>query len=513
MQYKGTYSNLFEALKAFPNGAADDDFVVISDKIYRWSKRRGTFVTDNVHVPEIPDRSPVITLFTELTSSGILTDHMGNKWQLQPWAERGGVPTITVEDVTTDSTYGYPELTGKYEAIYLVTLTHEDSGCSLWYKIIKNGEEPETYSKYYEPIIIRENGIYQIVAKAKKEGQADSEIVRSDSFKVTRVIVSENHSEIAIQEFYYDDVPCISGTASPHLKYQQTKSCVYTDGTTASLTPVSSGATLSFSKIANLTIDELTGDIRFTSYDMKTRQLLGTVTVTIALNGKTATKTVSVYQSGKTNKPVNQIKWTNGKNPEGQHYPQGTTLTAGVDFEAYTNDGATITYYYIDGGEKSEIRDTVTINQDMAIGAHAAETSMYDESYREAHISIKEEVTTYYGSGLTASQLETIAQGGGGVGLIYPSGPYNHEAVHDYNNINGQISGISDGVLWLATTHLTDNIVATINQGGFNFQIDPDSWTTCEDSFFDDGIHYWVRYTIIEVDAILKSITFTPNNS
>ena len=78
MQYKGTFTDIFAALKAFPNGAGDDDFVVISGKIHRWSKHKGTFVTDTVHAPEMPDNNPCITLFTSLTNSGILTDYMGN---------------------------------------------------------------------------------------------------------------------------------------------------------------------------------------------------------------------------------------------------------------------------------------------------------------------------------------------------------------------------------------------------------------------------------------------------
>ena len=454
-------------------------------------------------------------MLVSISENGLAVDKYGRRWKFLPWGETLAVPTITVQDVTTDSEYGYPSLVGKYEAIYLVTLNHEDDGCSLWYKIIKNGEEPETYSKYYEPILIKENGIYQIMAKAKKDGQADSEIVRSDSFKVTRVIVSENHSEIAIQEFYYDDVPCTSGTASPHLKYQQTKSCVYTDGTTASLTPVSSGATLSFSKIANLTIDELTGDIRFTSYDMKTRQFLGTVTVTVTLNGKTATKTASVYQLGKTGKPKNQIKWTNGKNPEGQHYPQGTILTAGVDFEAYTNDEADITYYYMEEGHMVEIRDTVTINKNMVIGAHAAETAMYDESNREAQVFLQERIDMYLGWGLSQGDLDTIVTNGDGATLVHNSGQYNSTAVTRSGDISEHLSnqGIEDAVLWIATSNLSD-VNISIKQNGIPITIDRDSWSDFSPemtTFVDNGTLYYVQYLVLEENADLVSITYTRN--
>lgn len=510
MRHRGDFTDIFEALKVFPKGIADDDIVTISGKIYKWSKRRCTFVTDGVHVPQPGDNHPVITLFTSLTADGVLTDFMGNKWQLAAWGDRVAVPTITVQDVTTDSEYGYPSLVGKYEAVYLVTLEHEDSEAEVWYKIIKDGSEPETFSKYYEPFIIRENGVYQIVAKARKAGTEESVVAQSDRFKVTRVVTSETYSNIIVTEFRYDDVPYVGGTAKPHLAYQQTGSRVYTDGTTESITPVTSGATLLFTRLAG--IDALTGDFPVLRNDWKARNNLGVVTVQITLNGKTTTKTTTVYQQGNTNKPVNKLKWVNGKNPTAQQYPQGTLLTIGTDFEAYTNDGAEITYYTYEGTQKVEIIDSITVTKSMVIGATSAETMMYDESTIEAQVFVRGIPDIYYGFGISQSNLTTIVDSGDGSSLVRPGAHYPFGEIYAPGNVNESIEngGIQDAVLWIAISSSINVDINTvqvlINQGGFSVSIN--QWLECDATFKENNVIYSVYYTPLENNAILASINY-----
>lgn len=385
MQYKGTYSNLFEALKAFPNGAADDDFVVISDKIYRWSKRRGTFVTDNVHVPEIPDRSPVITLFTELTSSGILTDHMGNKWQLQPFAERVSMPLITVQDVTTDSTYGYPELTGQRNAIYLVTIEDTDENSQLEYKIIKDGNEPAVWEAYDEPVIIRNNGVYQIAARARKSGVTDSEIAKSDAFNVIRKKYATDYGNVGIVQFTYGTLPATNGTKSPTLSYGQTYTDRYTDGSTYQ-NGITSGATLSFRAVYSHTgytsLDTSTGEVTFAANDGISQRDIVSVEVNVSLNGKTTTGTVDVKQSG-IEATDNVIIWDT--DPSSGAHSIGDT----VNFAAHTEDGAVFTFkkgntaitpitktddVYSGSVTLSDATTVITANA-AAVGVHRATTS------------------------------------------------------------------------------------------------------------------------------------------
>ena len=507
MRYRGTFTDIWEALKAFPKGAEDGDFVVISGKVHTWNRRRGMFTTNEAHVPE-DHNQPVITLFTELTDGGVLTDYMGNKWQLQPFAERVSIPTITVQDVTTDSEYGYPLLVGKYEAVYLVTLEHEDSEAEVWYKIIKDGNEPETFSKYYEPFIIRENGVYQIVAKAKKAGTEESVVAQSDRFKVTRAIVSENYSSIIVTQFSYDELPYMGGTAKPKLSYQQTGRRTYTDGTMESITPVTTGATLTFSRTAG--IDTLTGDFPVTPWEMEARHDLGTISLTISLNGVTATASTKVWQQGKTNKPVNQIKWVSGKEPL-RKYPLDTILTVGVDFEAYTNDDAEITYYTYDEGHKVPITDTITISQDLIIGARAAETYACKESTREEQVFVDRIADVYCGGQINVSTLKALAATDNLIDLITNSSvyPYQHIAVYgstDNINVPIQNSGISDGIFWVAYAARTMPEVILAQNG---VEIEPTWYDDLgeHDTIYDGGALYRVKYTFLEEQATLKSVT------
>lgn len=508
MRHRGDFTDIFEALKVFPKGIADDDIVTISGKIYKWSKRRCTFVTDGVHVPQPGDSHPVITLFTSLTADGILTDFMGHKWQLAPWGDRVAVPTITVQDVTTDSEHGYPLLVGKYEAVYLVTLEHEDSEAEVWYKIIKDGNEPETFSKYYEPFIIRENGVYQIVAKAKKAGTEESVVARSERFKVTRVVVSETYSDIMVTQFKYNDVPAAGGTAKPQLAYQQAGSRVYTDGTTESITPITSGATLTFTRTGG--IDPLTGDIGgIGKWSYTYRRSLGVVTLAIALNGKTATMTTEVFQSGETDKKFNEIKWVSGKNPGINRYAEGTVLTAGTDFEAYTDDNAEITYYTYVNGQRVDIVDTITVYNGTIIAAESAETEMYRSAIKEEVVYKLGIPIIYYGSRIAQTALEYIMNRDEGAILVQGT-TYNHGGIEEQGDVNERIYGMADGVLWIASTVDdigVEDMTVIISQGFAEFEIDHDSWTHLGGFIYNDR-YYDVAYVPLEANATLKSITY-----
>lgn len=386
MQYKGTFTDIFAALKAFPNGAGDDDFVVISGKIHRWSKHKGTFVTDTVHAPEMPDNNPCITLFTSLTNSGILTDYMGNRWQLSPFAERVSMPAITVEDVTTDTTYGYPELTGQRNAVYLITIEDEDDECDIEYKIIKDGNEPAVWEAYDEPFIIRNNGVYQIAARARKSGVADSEIARSDAFQVIRKKYATDYDNIQITQFTYGTLDATLGTKTPTLIYAQPVIERYTDGTSASPGAIIVGAAISYRLVNSDTgysaLNTSNGTITYTANPNLTQRTIATVEVTVSLNSKTKTANVAVVQAG-VEATDNVIIWDT--DPSSGAHSIGDT----VNFAAHTADGAVLTFkkgntaitpitktgdVYSGSVTLSDATTVITANA-AAVGVHRATTS------------------------------------------------------------------------------------------------------------------------------------------
>lgn len=83
MNYKGTYTNIFAVNKDFPYGGQPGDYVIISDKVHRWSKRRGTWVTDGVLVPKSDEsRDPMQTVLTDISDAGLVTDWKGHRWKL-----------------------------------------------------------------------------------------------------------------------------------------------------------------------------------------------------------------------------------------------------------------------------------------------------------------------------------------------------------------------------------------------------------------------------------------------
>ena len=452
-------------------------------------------------VPFVPDTNSS-GMIVSISDEGLAIDKYGRQWRLSPWGTIVAVPSITVADVTNDT------VAGKREAIYLVTIEHEDQEAEIKYKIIKNDDEPTAWSTYEEPFTIRENGTYQIVAKAKKQGETDSEIIKSDAFKVTRVAVSENYSAIIVTQFKYDDVSYLGGTAKPKLSYQQTGSRTYTDGTTESITPVTTGATLTFSRTGG--IDTLTGDFAVPSWVYTNRHSLGTVTLVIALNGQTVTKTTEVYQTGAADKPANQILWVTGKNPGEHHYNQGTVLTVGVDFEAYTNDDAAITYYTYEGTQRVQIVDTVTITKSMRIEAEAAETAMYRKTIKEEQIFVKGIPIMYYGYGISQTSLEEIVNDGDGAALVSPYAQYPFGEIYGYGNINEEIdnSGVSGAVLWLAIAAEVNvnDLLVYVKQGSFDVKIN--AWNSCDSTFQENGKVFYVLHTPLPVEmATLSKIT------
>lgn len=442
-------------------------------------------------------------MLVSISENGLAVDKYGRKWRFLPWGDILAVPTITLADITVTE---YPSLVGKTEAVWLVTLTHEDSECELWYKIVKNGEEPEAYSKYYEPIIIRENGIYQIVAKAKKEGQSDSVVVRSDSFKVTRVIVSETYGKPIITAFSYTDFPASGDTKLPTFKYSQSGERRYTDGSVEALTPITTGATCNFYGMDGLTPS--TGGLTVGVSTITWRHELGTVYATVTMHGVVSdTAECKVYQLAAA-KQNNYVDWV----IEPPHsVSSGQLIRPGVDFQARARYGGDVSYYYKESGTNVPITSAgITITRETVIYAEVAETTYYKKATTQATVYVEEQVQVYYGWGMNYEAFDALAHThDGGIDLIDPNSEYEWGQLAAPNNaINGQIVNPMNGVVWIAKSMSAfPNVV--IKQNGQAATI---SWADADSSFYieEGGVRrsYSIYYTIFEGDGLLEQITW-----
>ena len=506
MRHRGDFTDIFEALKVFPKGIADDDIVTISGKIYKWSKRRCTFVTDGVHVPQPGDNHPVITLFTSLTADGVLTDFMGSKWQLAPWAERVTAPTINLADITVTE---YPSLVGKTEAVWLVTLTHEDSEAEIWYKIVKNGEEPEAYSKYIEPFKLKSNGNYQIVCKAKKEGVADSEVARSETFKVVRQVVETTYGRPQIDTFAYQDFPANGGSAAPILTYHQYGSRIYTDGNTESLTPITSGATFTFRAVHYATsipysIDTLTGGLTVGKTTITHRQPIVSAYVTVHLNGTDSDEAETTIFQKAQDKSNDVIRW---EITPPQSVDSGRILVAGTDFKAYSVSGVPVKYYVLEEGTYVEIT-SIKIEKYTAIYAKTAGNEYYNPASSVQYVGVNEIPQVYYGFGLTEEEFNERAYTPDGARDLIETGSDYYQLSAPDGNIDKQLTLQTGQVFWIAFS-LRSRPNIDLRQNDYPATID---WIDADTTFYEEYASgrriYHVYYAKFRGSFTLKGITW-----
>ena len=303
MIYKGTYPDIFSALKDFPKGAGKEDFVVISGKIHRWSNSRGTWVTDGVHIPPCEEHHPQISLFKEITDGGILVDYMDRRWQLTPYVDRTTTPKITISDVTTNPVYGfdpveYPNMAGKTDAVKLVEITDSEDDCTIEYKKIVNNVEPEEWEIYTEPFTVKAEGKCKIKARAQKGDEPVSLEAVSKDFNIVRQLLKEEYSAVTISTFKYDKFPADGGTKSPTLSYKQTLKSLYTDGYQGSQ-DITSGATLTFT--GEVTINKTTGAVTLGKNNEFHDLTIGPIKVIVAMHdNKSSESTAGITQSAKS---------------------------------------------------------------------------------------------------------------------------------------------------------------------------------------------------------------------
>ena len=133
--------------------------------------------------------------------------------------------------------------------------------------------------------------------------------------EVDHVETTDTFGEISISKFTYTDISSDGGKSVPQVAYSQVKTTKnithYTDGTSrvtsSTNSTITTGATLSY---AGSLVNATTGVVTAESTDAENRAKISTVTLTVSLNGKTATKTADVYQAGKTVAPVTEVDRT-----------------------------------------------------------------------------------------------------------------------------------------------------------------------------------------------------------
>lgn len=435
-------------MKAFPKGAGDDDFVIISGKAHRWSKHRGMFVTDGVHVPEMPDKHPVITLFTELTAGGVLTDFMGNKWQLQPYAERAAAPVITVTDLTqTEYPYTtYPLMEGKRWAVAQISIEAGEPDCELEYKIIKDGDEPFAWNAFDAPFVIRQKGDYQIMARAKKTGAAESTIVYSTEFTIKPCAYEIGYRPLVIKSFTYPVAAAVveSGdiTIAPALSYGQPVYERYTDGTAKDAGERTEGATVSFAFRGGGTtttyaeIDASTGVITVDPNTSQQGRALGYAVVTVLLDEETATQETAFAQAGRT-KAANVITWDT--------VPASSIIEGDdVTFAAHALEG-TVTF---EDGEGSAISSPLeNVQNDITIVAKVAETTNYKAASDSKAVTVNAQELPFYwgmsnGNEYVPEQPSPYSSGTTLISELDEGGTFTSGDVKDYSGVSVPIACI-----------------------------------------------------------------------
>ena len=445
-------------------------------------------------------------MLVSISENGLAVDKYGRKWRFLPWGDILAVPTITLADITVTE---YPSLVGKTEAVWLVTLTHEDSEAEIWYKIVKNGNEPETFTKYNDPIRLKSNGTYQIVAKAKKEGVTDSEVVRSESFKVVRAVVSETYGRPQIDTFAYQDFPANGGSAAPTLTYHQYGSRIYTDGSTESLTPITSGATFTFRAVHYATsipysIDALTGGLTVGKTTITHRQPIVTAYVTVHLNGTDSDEAETTIFQKAQDKSNDVIRW---EITPPQSVDSGRILVAGTDFKAFSVSGVPVKYYVLEEGTYVEIT-SIKIEKYTAIYAKTAGNDYYNPASSVVYVGVNEIPQVYYGFGLTEEEFNERAYTPDGALDLIETGSDYHQLSAPNSNIDMPLTLQTGQVFWIAFS-LRSRPNIDLRQNDYPATID---WIDADTTFYEEYASgrriYHVYYAKFRGSFTLKGITW-----
>lgn len=110
------------------------------------------------------------------------------------------------------------------------------------------------------------------------------------------------YGDVSITNYSYSDIPASGGSSSPILTYTQSATQNYSSGASSSLSDVTSGATLVYSKVGTDgggSINTSSGvvSVGTRGFTEGPRWELGVFKVQVSLNGKTSSNTVTCYQA------------------------------------------------------------------------------------------------------------------------------------------------------------------------------------------------------------------------
>lgn len=113
------------------------------------------------------------------------------------------------------------------------------------------------------------------------------------------------YGDVSITNYSYSDIPASGGSSSPILTYTQSATQNYSSGASSSLSDVTSGATLVYSKVGTDGGGSINTSSGVVSVDTRgftegPRWALGVFAVRVSLNGKTGSNTVICFQAANT---------------------------------------------------------------------------------------------------------------------------------------------------------------------------------------------------------------------
>ena len=156
--------------------------------------------------------------------------------------------------------------------------------------ILKNNIKPSG-GTLKDLVATDSNGVQHPVKFVRQVNGSGGITTLYDTFK------NYSYGDISINSFSYDDIAASGGKVTPKtLTYSQSRTQVGESGNTYSTDSVTSGATITYSGTG---VNTSTGEVsagKIPAED-RSRTKITTVTVTVSMNGKTATKTFDVYQA------------------------------------------------------------------------------------------------------------------------------------------------------------------------------------------------------------------------
>lgn len=313
------------------------------------------------------------------------------------------------------------------------------------------------------------------------------------------------YGDVVIDKFFYGDIPASGGEVSPSIRYHQTKiykgysglkylrdaegDYIVTDEVNPdSADVVTEGAVITFS--GKIVIPDGTVGAASLGTTIKSRSVIDTITVTVSLNGKTATKTVNVYQSANyvvsyeygtpefTNtfgyKNFGAVAEENVLPSVAPHYaqPKRTEYSSQAVENTVITSGAELTYEKINKGDFTNF----TLNRSTGAITTTNRTTVLD--YVTGYVLVRvvlngkmnEQITTihqdgarrWYNNGNVHTKRDIVSMGLNNNGkdrLFIPKVSTSNPPLYIFRRYNGdalKFSGSNDGYILTGETNTND---------------------------------------------------------